>query len=160
ICYDKIPLKFEGWDKKDFEASGIRIVPGAIVRSGSYLGRDVVVMPSFVNIGSFIDSGTMVDSYATIGSCAQVGKNCHISANVVLGGVLEPVQANPVIIEDNCFIGARCDIVEGVLIEEGAVIGMGVAIGQSTPIVDRHSGEIVYGRVPPYSVVVPGSLPP
>jgi 2,3,4,5-tetrahydropyridine-2-carboxylate N-succinyltransferase len=159
VCYDKVPLKFDNWDKKDFEQARIRVVPGAVVRMGSYLGNDTVVMPSFVNIGSFVDSGTMIDSYATIGSCAQVGKNCHISANVLIGGVLEPLQASPVIIEDNCFIGARCDIVEGVIIEEGAVIGMGVALGQSTPIVDRESGQVTYGRVPSYSVVVPGNLP-
>jgi 2,3,4,5-tetrahydropyridine-2-carboxylate N-succinyltransferase len=160
VCFDKVPLKFDDWVKKDFEQAGLRIVPGAVVRFGSYLGSDTVVMPSFVNIGSYVDSGTMIDSYATIGSCAQIGKNCHISANVLVGGVLEPLQASPVIIEDNCFIGARCDIVEGVIIEEGAVIGMGVALGQSTPIYDRETGQITYGRVPSYSVVVPGSLPP
>jgi len=159
VCFDKVPLKFENWNKEDFEKAGIRAVPGAIVRQGSFLGYNTVVMPSFVNIGSYIGSGTLIDSFATIGSCAQVGQNCHISANVLLGGVLEPIQASPVIIEDNCFIGARCDIVEGALIEEGAVLGMGVAIGGSTPIVDRSSGKIIYGRVPAYSVVVPGSLP-
>lgn len=160
ICYDKVPLKFEYWSERDFDKAGIRVVPGAIVRKGSYLGDNTIIMPSFINIGSYVGAGTLVDSYATIGSCAQVGSNCHISANVLLGGVLEPLQANPVIVEDNCFIGARCDIVEGAIIEEGAVLGMGVAIGASTPIVDRSTGDIYYGRVPAYSVVVPGSLPP
>lgn len=159
ICYDKIPLKFEGWDKKDFEKAGVRIVPGAVIRLGSYLACNTVVMPSFVNIGAYVGEGTMIDTWSTIGSCAQIGKLCHISGGVGIGGVLEPLQANPVIIEDNCFIGARSEIAEGVIVGEGAVISMGVFLGASTKIVNRQTGEITYGYVPPYSVVVPGTVP-
>lgn len=158
-AYDKVPLKFSNWTSDDFAKSGIRAVPGSIVRQGAYIARNVVVMPSFVNIGAYVDEGTMIDTWVTVGSCAQVGKNCHISGGVGLGGVLEPLQANPVIIEDNCFIGARSEVVEGVIVETGAVLGMGVFIGMSTPIVNRTTGEVVYGRVPAYSVVIPGTLP-
>lgn len=159
LAFDKVPLKLETWQEDDFKKAGFRVVPGAVVRMSAYIGRDVVLMPSFVNVGAYIGDGTMIDTWATVGSCAQVGANCHISGGVGLGGVLEPLQAAPVIIEDNCFIGARSEIVEGVLVEEGAVIGMGVFIGASTPIVDRTTGEVFYGRVPPYSVVLSGSLP-
>lgn len=155
--YDKINLKLT--QETNFAKMGVRAVPGCYVRTGSFIGENVVLMPSFVNIGAYIGQGTMVDSWATIGSCAQIGRNCHISGGAGIGGVLEPLQANPVIIEDNCFIGARSEIAEGVIVEEGAVIGMGVFIGSSTKIVDRHTGEITYGRVPAYSVVVPGVLP-
>lgn len=158
--YDKILLKYATWQEKDFKAANFRAVPGAIVRHSAYVGPDVILMPSFVNVGAYIDTGTMIDSWATIGSCAQIGKNCHISANVLIGGVLEPLQADPVIIEDHCFIGAGSSIAEGVIIEQGAVLGMGVSISASTPIVDRTSGDISYGRIPAYSVVVSGSLPP
>lgn len=157
--FDKVPLKWEGWDTSHFSQAGFRAVPGAVVRDGAYIGPNVVLMPSFVNVGAFVDAGTMVDTWATIGSCAQIGKNCHISGGVGIGGVLEPLQANPVIIEDHCFIGARSEIAEGVIVEEGAVISMGVFIGASTKIVDRNTGEIFKGRVPAYSVVVPGTLP-
>ncbi len=158
--YDKIAPKFPtNYSAELFQADGCRIVPGAIIRTGVYLAKNVVVMPSFINIGAYIGEGTMVDTWATIGSCAQIGKNCHISGGTGIGGVLEPIQNNPVIIEDNCFIGARSEIAEGVLVEEGSVISMGVFIGASTKIVDRESGKIIYGRVPAYSVVVPGSLP-
>ncbi|MCC8399657.1 MAG: 2,3,4,5-tetrahydropyridine-2,6-dicarboxylate N-succinyltransferase [Rickettsia endosymbiont of Platyusa sonomae] len=158
--YDKIVPKFSThYTNELFQADGCRIVPGAIIRTGVYLARNVVVMPSFINIGAYIGEGTMVDTWATIGSCAQIGKNCHISGGTGIGGVLEPIQNNPVIIEDNCFIGARSEIAEGVLVEEGSVISMGVFIGASTKIVDRESGKIIYGKVPAYSVVVPGSLP-
>jgi 2,3,4,5-tetrahydropyridine-2-carboxylate N-succinyltransferase len=157
--YDKVPSKFQGWDKAQFTQASFRAVPGCVVRYGSYIAPDVVLMPSFVNLGAYVDSGTMVDTWVTIGSCAQIGKNCHISGGVGIGGVLEPLQANPVIIEDNCFIGARSEIAEGMIVEEGAVISMGVYLGASTKIFDRESGEIMYGRVPAYSVVVPGSLP-
>jgi 2,3,4,5-tetrahydropyridine-2-carboxylate N-succinyltransferase len=157
--YDKIDLKFMKRDKEKLEESGLRIVPGAFIRSGAYLGKNVVVMPSFINIGAHIGDGTLVDTWATIGSCAYIGKNCHISGGVGIGGVLEPLQASPVIIEDNCFIGARSEIVEGVIVEEGSVISMGVFIGASTKIIDRNTGEIIYGKVPAYSVVVPGSMP-
>jgi len=153
--FDKIPLKFQNWSELEFN---FRAVPGAIVRHSAYIGSNVILMPSFVNIGAYIDSGTMVDTWATIGSCAQIGKNCHISGGVGIGGVLEPLQANPVIIEDNVFIGARSEIAEGVIVEEGAVISMGVFIGASTRIYDRSSGETFYGKVPAYSVVVPGTL--
>jgi 2,3,4,5-tetrahydropyridine-2-carboxylate N-succinyltransferase len=156
--YDKIPLKFSKWHEGDFKSAGFRAVNGAIVRHPSYIARNVVLMPSFVNIGAYIDEGTMVDTWSTIGSCAQIGKNCHISGGVGIGGVLEPLQANPVIIEDNCFIGARSEIAEGVIVEEGSVISMGVYIGSSTKIINRATGEIFYGRVPPYSVVVPGTI--
>jgi len=157
--FDKVPMKYTNYSHADFVADGVRVVPGASVRTGSYIGRDVVVMPSFVNIGAFVDDGCMVDGWATVGSCAQIGKNVHLSGGVGIGGVLEPLQAGPTIIEDNCFIGARSEIVEGVVIEEGAVISMGVYIGQSTRIYDRETGEIHYGRVPAGSVVVPGNLP-
>lgn len=157
--FDKVPLKFAGWDAARFRAAGFRAVPGSIVRRGSYIAKNVVVMPSFVNIGAYVGEGTMVDTWVTIGSCAQIGKHCHISGGVGIGGVLEPLQANPVIIEDGCFIGARSEIAEGVIVEEGAVISMGVFLGASTKIIDRASGEVIYGRVPAYSVVVPGSLP-
>ncbi|WP_253308089.1 2,3,4,5-tetrahydropyridine-2,6-dicarboxylate N-succinyltransferase [Rickettsia endosymbiont of Orchestes rusci] len=158
--YDKIPAKFSpDTDESTFKKAGMRVVPGAFIRTGTYIAKNVVVMPSFINIGAYIDEGTMIDSWATIGSCAQIGKNCHISGGTGIGGVLEPLQAKPVIIEDNCFIGARSEIAEGVIVEEGAVISMGVFIAASTKIVYRDTGEIIYGRVPPYSVVVPGTLP-
>lgn len=157
--FDKVPLKYTDYDQAMFEADGVRVVPPATVRTGSFVGKNVVVMPSYVNIGAYVDEGTMVDTWATVGSCAQIGKNVHLSGGVGIGGVLEPLQANPTIIEDNCFIGARSEIVEGVIVEEGAVISMGVYISQSTRIYDRETGEIHYGRVPAGSVVVPGSLP-
>ena len=157
--WDKVPLRFEGWDDGDFRDLGARSVPGAIVRCGAHLGRDVVLMPSFVNIGAFVGAGTMVDTWATVGSCAQVGKRCHLSGGAGIGGVLEPLQASPTIIEDDCFIGARAEVVEGVVVEKGSVIGMGVFLGQSTRIYDRATGTISYGRVPAGSVVVSGSLP-
>lgn len=156
--WDKVPSKFANWGASQFRDAGFRAVPGAIVRHSAYIGRNAVVMPSFVNLGAYVDEGTMVDTWVTVGSCAQIGKNVHLSGGVGIGGVLEPLQAGPVIIEDNCFIGARSEIVEGVVVGEGAVISMGVFIGQSTKIVDRHTGEIYMGKVPPYSVVVPGSL--
>ena len=157
--YDKVEPKFAGYGKDDFIASGARVVPPAAVRYGSYVAPNVVLMPSYVNIGAYVDSGTMVDTWATVGSCAQVGRNVHLSGGVGLGGVLEPLQANPTIIEDHCFIGARSEIVEGVVVGEGSVISMGVYIGQSTRIYNRETGEISYGRVPPGSVVVSGNLP-
>lgn len=157
--YDKVPSKFLGWTEEDFQKAGFRAVPGCFVRHGSYVAPEVVLMPSFVNLGAYVDSGTMIDTWATVGSCAQIGKNCHISGGAGIGGVLEPLQANPVIIEDNCFIGARSEIAEGVVVEEGSVISMGVFIGASTKIVDRETGEVFMGRVPSYSVVVPGSIP-
>jgi len=157
--FDKVPPKYMDYDADDFLAQGARVVPPATVRYGAYVARDVVLMPCFVNVGAYIDSGTMIDTWATVGSCAQVGKNVHISGGAGLGGVLEPVQAMPTIIEDDCFIGARSEIVEGVIVERGAVIGMGVFLGQSTRIYDRETGEITYGRVPAGAVVVPGSLP-
>jgi 2,3,4,5-tetrahydropyridine-2-carboxylate N-succinyltransferase len=157
--WDKVPAKFSGWTEERFQPAGFRAVPGAIVRRSAFIAPGVVLMPSFVNAGAYVDEGTMVDTWCTVGSCAQVGKNCHISGGVGLGGVLEPLQAGPVIIEDNCFIGARSEVAEGVIVGEGSVISMGVFIGQSTKIVDRTSGEVLYGRVPPYSVVVPGALP-
>lgn len=157
--YDKVPSKFVGWTEEDFKKAGFRAVPGCFVRQGSYVAPDVVLMPSFVNLGAYVDKGTMVDTWATVGSCAQIGKNCHISGGAGIGGVLEPLQANPVIIEDNCFIGARSEIAEGVIVEEGSVISMGVYIGASTRIIDRETGEIFQGRVPAYSVVVPGNIP-
>ncbi|MET0239517.1 MAG: 2,3,4,5-tetrahydropyridine-2,6-dicarboxylate N-succinyltransferase [Sphingobium sp.] len=157
--FDKVPTKFVGWDEAKFRAAGFRAVPGAVVRTGSFIGKSVILMPSFVNIGAFVDEGTMVDTWVTVGSCAQIGKNVHLSGGVGIGGVLEPLQADPVIIEDNCFIGARSEIVEGVRVGKGSVISMGVFIGQSTKIVDRNTGEIFMGEVPPYSVVVPGALP-
>jgi 2,3,4,5-tetrahydropyridine-2-carboxylate N-succinyltransferase len=157
--YDKVPTKFGEFDEQQFKKGGYRIVPPAAVRRGSYIAPDVVVMPSFINIGAYVDKGTMVDTWATVGSCAQVGKNVHISGGAGLGGVLEPLQASPTIIEDNCFIGARSEIVEGVIVEEGSVISMGVFIGQSTKILNRRTGEITYGRIPAGSVVVSGNLP-
>ncbi len=157
--FDKVPLKYAGYSEEDFQRDGVRVVPDAIVRRGAYVAADVVLMPSYVNIGARVDSGTMVDTWATVGSCAQIGKNVHLSGGVGIGGVLEPVQAGPTIIEDNCFIGARSEIVEGVIVETGSVISMGVYIGQSTKIYDRESGAISYGRVPAGSVVVPGNLP-
>jgi len=157
--FDKVPSKFAGWGEGQFKAAGFRAVPGAVVRQSAYVAPSVVVMPSFINVGAYVDSGTMVDTWVTVGSCAQVGKNCHISGGVGLGGVLEPLQAGPVIIEDDCFIGARSEIVEGVVVETGSVVSMGVFIGASTKIVDRVTGEVHMGRVPAYSVVVPGSLP-
>lgn len=158
-AFDKVPSKFAGWDDARFREAGFRVVPGAIARSGSHIGRGVVLMPSFVNIGAFVDDGTMVDTWASIGSCAQIGKNCHISAGAGIGGVLEPMQANPTIIGDNCFIGARSEIVEGVQVGEGSVVAMGVFITQSTKIINRATGEIMTGHIPPFSVVVPGALP-
>ena len=157
--YDKVPAKFSGYDDAQFAASGVRVVPTAIARHGSFIAPDVVLMPSFVNIGAYVGAGTMVDTWATVGSCAQIGANVHLSGGVGIGGVLEPVQAGPTIIEDNCFIGARSEVVEGVIVEEGSVISMGVFIGQSTRILDRESGQILYGRVPAGSVVVSGSIP-
>ncbi|NUX01388.1 2,3,4,5-tetrahydropyridine-2,6-dicarboxylate N-succinyltransferase [Wolbachia endosymbiont of Madathamugadia hiepei] len=156
---DKINNKFDGWNEERFCQLKIRAVSGCFVRQSAYIGTSVVLMPSFVNVGAYIDSGTMIDTWSTIGSCAQVGKNCHISGGVGIGGVLEPIQASPVIIEDNCFIGARSEIAEGVIIREGAVLGMGVFIGASTKIIDRETNKVLYGKVPPYSVVVPGSIP-
>ena len=158
-AYDKVPSKFAGWSESRFRDAGFRVVPGAVARRGSFIGKNVVVMPSFVNIGARVDEGTMVDTWATVGSCAQIGKNVHLSGGVGIGGVLEPLQAGPVIIEDNCFIGARSEVVEGVVIEEGAVLSMGVFISSTSKIIDRTTGEIFVGRVPAYSVVVPGSLP-
>ncbi|MBI2307702.1 MAG: 2,3,4,5-tetrahydropyridine-2,6-dicarboxylate N-succinyltransferase [Rhodocyclales bacterium] len=157
--YDKVPTKFANYTQEDFARGGFRVVPPATARRGSYLARNVVLMPSYVNIGAYVDEGTMVDTWATVGSCAQIGKNVHLSGGVGIGGVLEPIQAGPTIIEDNCFIGARSEVVEGVIIGEGSVISMGVYIGQSTKIYDRETGEVSYGRVPPGSVVVSGNLP-
>ncbi len=157
--YDKVPLKYAGWSAAQFAAAGVRVVPPATVRRGAFVAPNVVLMPSYVNIGAYVDSGTMVDTWATVGSCAQIGKNVHLSGGVGIGGVLEPLQASPTIIEDDCFIGARSEIVEGVIVETGAVVSMGVFIGQSTRIYDRERDEILYGRVPAGAVVVPGSLP-
>ena len=157
--WDKVPSKFDGWSEARFRDAGFRAAPGAIVRRSAYIAPGVVLMPSFVNLGAYVDSGTMIDTWSTVGSCAQIGKNCHISGGTGIGGVLEPLQAEPVIVEDNCFIGARSEIAEGVIVREGAVISMGVFIGASTKIVDRDSGKILQGEVPAYSVVVPGSLP-
>ncbi|MDO4897367.1 MAG: 2,3,4,5-tetrahydropyridine-2,6-dicarboxylate N-succinyltransferase [Moraxella sp.] len=157
--YDKVDTKFNGWTEEDYKNAGVRVVPPAVARKGSFIAKNVVLMPSYTNIGAYVDEGTMVDTWATVGSCAQIGKNVHLSGGVGIGGVLEPLQANPTIIEDNCFIGARSEIVEGVIVEEGSVISMGVYIGQSTKIYDRTTGEIHYGRVPAGSVVVSGSLP-
>jgi len=157
--FDKVPLRFEGFDEKQFRELGARAVPGAVVRRGAHIARDVVLMPSFVNIGAHVGAGTMVDTWATVGSCAQIGKNVHLSGGAGIGGVLEPLQAGPTIIEDDCFIGARSEVVEGVIVEQGSVIGMGVFLGQSTRIYDRATGAIHYGRVPAGSVVVAGSLP-
>ena len=157
--WDKVPQRFQGFDEADFREVGARVVPGAVVRAGSHIGKDVVLMPSFVNIGAHVGAGTMVDTWATVGSCAQIGKNCHLSGGAGIGGVLEPLQASPTIIEDDCFIGARAEVVKGVVVEKGSVIGMGVFIGQSTRIYNRATGEITHGRVPAGSVVVSGSLP-
>jgi 2,3,4,5-tetrahydropyridine-2-carboxylate N-succinyltransferase len=157
--FDKVPTKFSNYTQADFVSGGFRVVPPAMVRLGAYIARNVVLMPSYVNIGAYVDEGTMVDTWATVGSCAQIGRNVHLSGGVGIGGVLEPLQANPTIIEDNCFIGARSEIVEGVVVEENSVISMGVFIGQSTKIYDRQTGTVHYGRVPSGSVVVPGSLP-
>lgn len=159
LGYDKVPLKLSNWTEQDYETAKIRVVPGSVIRLGTFLAPNVVVMPSFINLGAYIDEGTLIDSDVTVGSCAQIGKSCHISVGVSLGGVLEPLQASPVIIEDNCFIGAKSTLVEGVVVEEGSVLSMGVTIGASTAIVDRATGTISYGRVPAYSVVVPGVQP-
>ena len=156
--WDKIPSKFSGWDKNEFKAAGFRAVPGSIVRHSAFIAPSVVLMPSFVNIGAYVDSGSMIDTWATVGSCAQIGKNVHISGGAGIGGVLEPIQAGPVIIEDHCFIGARSEVAEGVVVETGAVLSMGVFVGASTKVIDRNTGEIFVGRVPAYSVVVPGSI--
>jgi 2,3,4,5-tetrahydropyridine-2,6-dicarboxylate N-succinyltransferase len=157
--YDKVPSKFAGWGENQFRAAGFRVVPGAIVRHSAFIAPNVVLMPCFVNVGARVDSGTMIDTWATVASCAQIGRNCHISGGAGIGGVLEPVQAAPVVVEDNCFIGARAEVAEGVVVGEGSVLSMGVYLGASTRIVDRATGEIFTGRVPPYSVVVPGTLP-
>jgi 2,3,4,5-tetrahydropyridine-2,6-dicarboxylate N-succinyltransferase len=157
--FDKVPMKYAGYSRKKFATTGVRMVPGAVTRRGSFIGPNVVLMPSFVNIGAYVDSGTMVDTWVTVGSCAQIGKNVHLSGGVGIGGVLEPLQANPTIIEDDCFIGARSEVVEGVIVGEGSVISMGVYIGQSTRILNRETGEISYGYIPPGSVVVSGNLP-
>ena len=157
--WDKVPSKFEGWGENRFRAAGFRAVPNCTVRRGAYIAPNVVLMPSFVNLGARVDEGTMVDTWATVGSCAQIGKNCHISGGAGIGGVLEPLQANPVVIEDNCFVGARSEVAEGVIVEEGSVLSMGVFLGASTKIVDRATGEVFVGRVPAFSVVVPGALP-
>jgi 2,3,4,5-tetrahydropyridine-2-carboxylate N-succinyltransferase len=157
--WDKVDSKFKGWNENRFRAAGFRAVPGAIVRHSAYIAKNVVLMPSFVNVGARVDEATMIDTWATVGSCAQIGKNCHISGGAGIGGVLEPIQAGPVIIEDNCFVGARSEVAEGVVVGEGSVLAMGVFLGASTKIVDRATGQVHYGKVPPYSVVVPGSLP-
>ena len=157
--WDKVPPKFSGWDEKRFRDAGFRAVPGCVERHSAYVAPGVVIMPGFINLGAYVDSGTMVDTWATVGSCAQIGKNVHLSGGAGIGGVLEPLQAGPVVIEDDCFIGARSEVVEGVVVEKGAVLSMGVFIGASTKIINRHTGEIHMGRVPAYSVVVPGSLP-
>ena len=159
VWFDKVKSKFESWTNKEFLEAGFRAVPNSIVRHSAFISKDVVLMPSFINLGAFVDEGTMVDTWATVGSCAQIGKNCHISGGAGIGGVLEPLQANPVIIENNCFIGARSEVAEGVIIGEGSVLSMGVFIGASTKIYDRETGETHMGKVPPYSVVVPGSMP-
>jgi 2,3,4,5-tetrahydropyridine-2-carboxylate N-succinyltransferase len=157
--WDKVPSKFEGWGESEFRSAGFRAVPNAVVRRSAYISKGVVLMPSFVNLGAYVGENTMVDTWATVGSCAQIGANVHLSGGVGIGGVLEPLQAGPTIIEDNCFIGARSEVVEGCIIREGSVLGMGVYIGKSTKIVDRATGEVMYGEVPPYSVVVAGSMP-
>ncbi|MFI5013058.1 MAG: 2,3,4,5-tetrahydropyridine-2,6-dicarboxylate N-succinyltransferase [Hyphomicrobiales bacterium] len=159
VWWDKVPSKFVGWGDNAFRAAGFRAVPGSIVRRGAYIAPNVVLMPSFVNLGAYVDTGTMVDTWATVGSCAQIGKNCHLSGGVGIGGVLEPLQAGPTIIEDDCFIGARSEVVEGVVVRKGSVLGMGVFISSSTKIVERDTGKVHVGEVPPYSVVVPGTLP-
>ena len=157
--WDKVDSKFKGWGEEAWKKAGFRAVPNSVVRKSAYIAPGVVLMPSFVNLGAYVDEGTMVDTWATVGSCAQIGKNVHLSGGVGIGGVLEPMQAGPTIIEDNCFIGARSEVVEGCIVREGSVLGMGVYIGQSTKIVDRETGEVMYGEVPPYSVVVSGSMP-
>jgi 2,3,4,5-tetrahydropyridine-2-carboxylate N-succinyltransferase len=157
--WDKVATKFEGWDAARFKEAGFRAVPGSVVRRSAYIAPNVILMPSFVNLGAYVDSGTMVDTWATVGSCAQIGKNCHISGGAGIGGVLEPLQAGPVIVEDNCFIGARAEVAEGVVVREGSVLSMGVYLGASTKIVDRETGAVLQGEVPPYSVVVSGTLP-
>jgi 2,3,4,5-tetrahydropyridine-2-carboxylate N-succinyltransferase len=157
--WDKVPSKFEGWGEEDFRKAAFRAVPGCVVRRSAYVAPNAVLMPSFLNLGAYVDEGAMIDTWATVGSCAQIGKNVHISGGAGIGGVLEPLQAGPVIIEDNCFIGARSEVAEGVIVEQGSVISMGVFLGQSTKIVDRETGDVTYGRVPAYSVVVPGTLP-
>lgn len=157
--FDKVPSKFEGWSEQQFAHAGFRAVPGCVVRRSAFIAKNAVLMPSFINIGAYVGENTMIDTWSTVGSCAQIGANCHISGGVGIGGVLEPLQANPVIVEDNCFIGARSEIAEGVIVEEGAVISMGVFIGASTKIIDRTTGEVFMGRVPAYSVVIPGTLP-
>jgi len=157
--WDKVPSKFDGWKKKHWRAAGFRAVPNCVVRHSAFIGKGVVLMPSFVNLGAYVDEGTMVDTWATVGSCAQIGKGVHLSGGVGIGGVLEPLQAGPTIIEDNCFIGARSEVVEGCIVREGSVLGMGVYIGKSTKIVDRSTGEVFMGEVPPYSVVVSGTMP-
>jgi len=157
--WDKVPSKFLGMRSDDFKAAAFRAVPGCVVRKGAYIAPNVVLMPSFVNLGAYVDSGTMVDTWATVGSCAQIGRNCHLSGGVGIGGVLEPLQANPVVIEDNCFVGARAEVAEGVIVGEGSVLSMGVYLGASTRIIDRATGEVFTGRVPPYSVVVSGTMP-
>jgi 2,3,4,5-tetrahydropyridine-2-carboxylate N-succinyltransferase len=159
VWWDKVPSKFDGWGENRFRAAGFRAVPGCVVRRSAYIAPNVVLMPSFVNLGAYVDSGTMVDTWATVGSCAQIGKNCHISGGAGIGGVLEPLQAGPVIIEDNCFIGARSEVAEGVVVRTGSVLSMGVFIGASTKIIDRDTGEVFVGEVPAYSVVVPGTTP-
>jgi len=157
--FDKIEGKTQKWDKKKLIKAGFRSVPNGVVRKGAFIAKNVILMPSFVNLGAYVDEGTMIDTWASVGSCAQVGKNCHISGGAGIGGVLEPMQANPTIIEDNCFVGARSEVVEGIIVGEGSVLSMGVFIGKSTKIVNRSTGEILFGEIPPYSVVVPGSLP-
>ena len=157
--YDKVPSKTANWTKEDHEKAGFRYVPDAVVRKSAFIAKGVILMPCFVNLGAYVDEGTMIDTWSTVGSCAQIGKNCHISGGAGIGGVLEPLQANPVIIEDNCFVGARSEVAEGVLVGEGSVLSMGVFIGASTKIIDRSTGDIHMGKVPPYSVIVPGSLP-
>jgi len=157
--FDKIEGKTQKWNKKKLIKAGFRSVPNGVVRKGAFIAKNVILMPSFVNLGAYVDEGTMIDTWASVGSCAQVGKNCHISGGAGIGGVLEPMQANPTIIEDNCFVGARSEVVEGIIVEEGSVLSMGVFIGKSTKIVNRSTGEILFGKIPPYSVVVPGSLP-
>jgi 2,3,4,5-tetrahydropyridine-2,6-dicarboxylate N-succinyltransferase len=157
--YDKVPSKFAGWGENRFKAAGFRAVPNCVVRRSAFIAPNVVLMPSFVNVGAYVDEGTMIDTWSTVGSCAQIGRNCHISGGVGIGGVLEPLQADPVIVEDDCFIGARSEVAEGVIVEQGAVLAMGTFLGQSTKVIDRETGEVYTGRVPAYSVVVPGSLP-
>ena len=157
--YDKVATKYSGWTEDQFKAAGVRVVPPAVARRGSFQAKNVILMPSYVNIGAYVDEGTMVDTWSTVGSCAQIGKNCHLSGGVGIGGVLEPLQANPVIIEDNCFVGARSEVAEGVIVREGSVLSMGVYLGASTKVINRETGKIIYGEIPPYSVVVPGNLP-